>query len=62
MSNAKLKLAKNQEKAKRNPEAELLVFENYSHSSSTLSCKNNKTYSKNISKRTRVSVFMRLHD
>ena len=37
---------KNQANAKQNPEAELLLFENYSHSSSTLSSKNNRTYSK----------------
>ena len=30
----------------KNPEAELLLFENYLHSSSTLSSKNNRTYSK----------------
>ena len=31
---AKLKLTKNQANAKQHPEAELLLFENYSHSSS----------------------------
>ena len=36
--------------AKQHPEAELLLFENYSHSSSKLSSKNNKTDSKKISK------------
>ena len=46
ISNATLKLAKNQANAKHKPEAELLLFENYSHSSSTLSSKNNRTYSK----------------
>ena len=46
ISNAKLKLAKNQANAKQHPEAELLLFENYSHSSSTLSSKDNGTYSK----------------
>ena len=46
ISNARLKLAKNQANAKQHPEAELLLFENYSHSSSTLSSKNNSTYSK----------------
>ena len=46
-SNARLKLAKNQANAKQHPEAELLLFEIYSHSSSTLSSKNNRTYSKN---------------
>ena len=45
ISNARLKLAKNHANAKENPEAELLLFENYSHSSSTLSSNNNRTYS-----------------
>ena len=40
ISNARLKLAKNQANAKQQPEAELLLFENYSHTSSTLSFKN----------------------
>ena len=43
-------MAKNQAKAKQHPEAELLLFENYSHSSSTLSSKNNRTYSKKLAK------------
>ena len=43
-SNVKLKLVKNQANAKQHPEAELLLFENYSHSSSTLSSKNNRTF------------------
>ena len=47
ISNAKMKLAKNQANAKQHPEAELLVFGNYSHSSPGLSSKNNRTYSKN---------------
>ena len=46
ISNAKLKLAKNQANAKQHLEAELLLFENYSHSSSTLLSKNNRTYYK----------------
>ena len=46
ISNDRLKLAKNQANAKKHPEAELLLFVNYSHSSSTLSSKNNSTYSK----------------
>ena len=41
ISNARLKLAKNQVKAKQHPETELLLFENKSHSSSKLSSKNN---------------------
>ena len=31
MSNTRLKLAKNQAKSKQHPEAELILFENYSH-------------------------------
>ena len=50
ISNARLKLAKNQVKAKQHPEAELLLFENYSHSSSTLSSNNNRIYSKKVNK------------
>ena len=46
ISNARLKLAKNQAKAKQHPEDELLVFENYSLSLSTLSIKNNRRHSK----------------
>ena len=46
MSHVRLKLAKNQANAKQHPQAELLLFENYSHSSSPLSNKNNRTYSK----------------
>ena len=38
-----LKLAENQANAKQHPEAELLVFKNYSNSLSTLSSKNNMT-------------------
>ena len=45
ISNTRLKLAKNQAKAKQHPEAELLLFEKYSHSLSILSSKNNKKYS-----------------
>ena len=57
LSNARLKLAK----AKQHPEAELLLFENYSLSSSTLSPKNNRRYSKNVQK-TNASVLMTLLD
>ena len=46
ISNARLKLAKNQANAKQHLEPEFLLFENYSHCSSTLSSRNNKTYSK----------------
>ena len=45
ISIATLKLVKNQANAKQHPEAELLLFENYSHSSSMLSFKDNSTYS-----------------
>ena len=50
LSNARLKLTKNQAKAKQHHETELLLFENYSLSSSTLSCKNNCGYSKKCTK------------
>ena len=56
-----MKLTKNQGNAKQKPEAGLLLFDNYPHSSSTLLYKNNRKYSK-ISKRTSVSAFMRLYD
>ena len=45
ISNARLKLAKNQANAKQHCEAGLLLFESYSHSLSTLSSKNNRIYS-----------------
>ena len=54
ISNTRLKFAKSQAKAKQHPKAELLPLENYSHSSSSLSYKNNRTYSK--------IKFMRLYD
>ena len=43
-------MAKNQGNARQHPGAEFLLFENHSHSSSTLSSKNNKTYSKKQAK------------
>ena len=46
MSNVRLKYPKNQANTKHHPQAEYLLFENYSHSPSTLSSKNNSTYSK----------------
>ena len=46
-ANARLKLAKNQANAKQHPTAELSLFGNYSHSSSTLSYKN-KQKSKSV--------------
>ena len=45
ISNGRLKLTKNQANAKQHPEAEPLLFENYSHCSSTLSSIRNLTYS-----------------
>ena len=50
ISTARQKLTKNQQNAEQHPEAELLLLENYSHSSFTLSSKNNRTYSKNSAK------------
>ena len=48
--NTRLKLAKKQVKAKQHPEAELLLFENTSYSSSKLSSKSNRTYPKKYKK------------
>ena len=45
-----MKLPKNQANAKQHPEAELMLFGNYSHSSPTSSSKNNKIYSKKYTK------------
>ena len=50
ISNARLKLAKNQANAKQHPEAEPLLFENYSLSSSTSPSKNNRRYFKKCAK------------
>ena len=50
MIKARLKLAKNQAKAKQHPEAELLLFENYSLSPPALPSKNKRRYSKNAQK------------
>ena len=50
IDNAKLKLAKNQATARQHPEAELLLFENYSLSLSTASSRNNRIYTKNCTK------------
>ena len=46
MSNVRLILAKNKANAKQHPEVELLLFKYCSLSSSTLSFKNNRRYSK----------------
>ena len=53
INNTWLKLAKNQAKAKQHPEAELLLFENYSLASSMLSSKTNMRYSKKCAKNKR---------
>ena len=41
-------------KAQVHPEAELLLFENYSLSSPTLSSKNSRTYSKRCAKKKKI--------
>ena len=43
-------MGKNWANAKQHPETELLLFENYSHSCSTLSSKNNKISFKKLAK------------
>ena len=50
ISNARLKFVKNQTKAKQHPQAELLLFKNYSLFPSTLSSKNNRRYSEKYAK------------
>ena len=50
-SNARLKLAKNKANAKHYLEVEFLLFENYSHSSSTLSTKTVEHILKNKQKK-----------
>ena len=57
ISNARLKLTKNQAKAKQHLEAELLIFENYSLSSSKLSSKNSSRYSKKYKKNNKCVCF-----
>ena len=47
ISNARLKLAKNQANAKQHPEVQLLLLDIYADSSYTLSSRNNGRYSKN---------------
>ena len=46
ISNTRLKLAKNEAIDKQHPDTERLKFKNYLHSSSTLSTKNNRAFSK----------------
>ena len=62
VSNARLKLAKDQADAKHHLKVELWLSENYSYSSSTLSSVNNTVYSKNKqkNKRTCIHVIIRL--
>ena len=50
-------MAENQTNAKQYPETELLLFENYSLSSSPLPSKNDRTSSNKISKRTSISLY-----
>ena len=57
--NVRLKLAKNQAKAKQHLEVDLFQFENYLFSSSLLSSKNIRRYSKKYTKK-QVNEFMRL--
>ena len=60
ITKARLTLAKNQANTEQHPETEVLLFEYYSQSSSTLSCKCNRAYPKNfIAYKTSVSVFIR---
>ena len=61
ISNAWLKLAKKQAKAKHHPDAELLLFEKYSLFSSTFLSKNNTRYAKNVQKASE-SVLIKLYD
>ena len=50
-NNIKLKLVKNHAKPKEHPEAELLLFQDYSLFLSTLLFKNNRRYSKKYTKK-----------
>ena len=50
VSNIRLKLAKNQTKAKQHPEAGFMLFEDYLLPSSVLSSKNNRKYCKKCAK------------
>ena len=60
VSNKKLKLVKTQAKAKQNPEAVLLLFENICFLHPRYYPKNTKRYSKNAQKAS-ASVLMRLY-
>ena len=52
------KIGRNQEKAEQHPEAELLVLENYSFSSFSLSCKINMIYSEKCTKNNCILVYL----
>ena len=56
ISNARPKTAKNQAKAKQQPQAERLLIKNYPLASSTLSSKNNSEYFQQIAKSMYVSL------
>ena len=56
IGSARLKLAKNQPKAKQYSKVEHLLFENYSLPSSTLSPKNNRRYSKKCTENKKVCL------
>ena len=58
----KQRQAKNRAKAKQHPEAEPLLFRNYSLSLSTLSSKNNNRDIKKNVRKISVSVLIRLYD
>ena len=60
LSNSRLELAKTQAKTKQQLEAELLLSENHSLCSFTLSSKNNRRYSKKCAK-TSVSILIGLY-
>ena len=59
ISNARLKLGKNQAKSKQHPEAKFLLSQSYSLFSYMVSSKTNMRYSKKCAK-TSVSVLIRL--
>ena len=61
MSNVTLKMAKNQPNVRQHSEAELLLFENYSLSSSKISSKNRR-YSKKYTKNKCVCFNEVIHD
>ena len=50
INNARLRLAENQTSARQHPEAEVLIFEHYLHSSTTLSSKSTRAHRKKNAK------------